>query len=108
MDALSKYGVSHKVELVVGDSSPYRIDEESVDLVVIHGDYSYDGVKRNFENWCPVQRTGGHILFDDSYPTRFGSYSKGVFKLLEEIHEHNTMKLRKIAIKGTVRHYQKV
>jgi predicted O-methyltransferase YrrM len=108
MDALSKYELNHKVELVVGDSSTFRMGEESVDLVFVDGDHSYDGVKGDFENWYPALRTGGHILFDDSCPTRFGSCATGVFELLEEIDRDNTIRLKKIAIKGSLTHYQKV
>ena len=102
-DALSKFGFSHKVQLVIGDSSTFKMSNESVDLVFV------DGVKRDFENWYPALRTSGHILFDDSYPTRFGSYSKGVFKLMEEIDRgDNMIKLKKIAVKGSLTHYQKL
>lgn len=41
------------------------IREQTIDLLVIDGDHSYAGVKRDFENYRDLVRAGGLILFDD-------------------------------------------
>lgn len=41
------------------------IDGKAIDLLVIDGDHSYAGVKRDFENYRDFVRVGGFILFDD-------------------------------------------
>ncbi|WP_202307487.1 FkbM family methyltransferase [Mesorhizobium sp. L-8-10] len=35
------------------------------DVLIIDGDHSFDGVKFDFENYAPMVRPGGYILFDD-------------------------------------------
>jgi FkbM family methyltransferase len=35
------------------------------DVLIIDGDHSLDGVKFDFENYAPMVRSGGYILFDD-------------------------------------------
>jgi len=36
-----------------------------VDLLFIDGDHSYEGVKKDFENYSPLVESGGYIIFDD-------------------------------------------
>ncbi len=36
-----------------------------IDLLVIDGDHSYEGVKRDFENYFPKLRQGGVVIIDD-------------------------------------------
>lgn len=35
------------------------------DVLIIDGDHSFDGVKFDFENYAPMVRPGGYVLFDD-------------------------------------------
>jgi cephalosporin hydroxylase len=47
-----------------------------LDLLFIDGDHSYDGVKADFNNYSPLLREGGLIVFHDILPdfrTRFGT-----------------------------------
>lgn len=37
----------------------------SINLLVIDGDHSYDGVKFDFENYFPLLQPGGYVVFDD-------------------------------------------
>ncbi len=67
---LSATGVpaaAHKIiQKLSGD--PAAIAAASVreyDLLLIDGDHSYDGVRQDFENYAPLVRKGGIILFDD-------------------------------------------
>lgn len=106
--ALSKYGWDKKVKLVVSDSTTYKAERESLDLVLIDGDHSYEGVKKDFLNFYPAVKKQGHILFDDSSPTRFGSCSEGVVKLLREIENDGRFSMKKVTVMGTMSHYRKI
>lgn len=35
------------------------------DVLIIDGDHSYAGVKTDFENYAPLVRVGGYVIFDD-------------------------------------------
>lgn len=39
----------------------------SIDFLFIDGDHSYNGVKADFENYAPLVRPGGLIVFHDVY-----------------------------------------
>lgn len=39
--------------------------ERQYDVLVIDADHSYAGVKTDFENYAPLVRVGGYIVFDD-------------------------------------------
>jgi GT2 family glycosyltransferase len=61
-DMVTQYrGDSHDLELVK------RINAEagSIDLLFIDGDHSYEGVKKDFENFYDLVRTDGFIIFHD-------------------------------------------
>lgn len=42
-----------------------QMSDKTLDLLVIDGDHSYDGVKRDFENYLGNVRKGGFIIIDD-------------------------------------------
>lgn len=61
------------------------LDGQSLDLLFIDGDHSYEGVKHDFEMFSPLVRAGGLIAFHDIVPdylTRYGTdtgnYAGGV------------------------------
>lgn len=37
----------------------------SIDLLIIDGDHSYEGVKFDFDNYFPLLQPGGYVIFDD-------------------------------------------
>jgi predicted O-methyltransferase YrrM len=39
---------------------------ESVDVIFIDGDHTYEAVRKDFEDWFPHVKTGGLIMFHDS------------------------------------------
>ena len=41
------------------------ISDKKIDVLFIDGDHSYEGVKRDFENYSPFVRKGGLIAFHD-------------------------------------------
>lgn len=88
------------VRCIRGNSSDIRVREKvkkwlgksTIDVLFIDGDHSYQGVKADFENYSPMVRKGGLILFHDiveDYSTRFGkptpSYTGGVPKFWKEL-----------------------
>jgi hypothetical protein len=56
------------VRLLAGESCTVDLDVDSVDLVLIDGDHSYEGAKSDFERWGYRVRVGGHVLMDDALP----------------------------------------
>ncbi len=43
-----------------------EVEKKPIDLLFIDGDHTYDAVKKDFEDWLPFVKKGGHILFHDS------------------------------------------
>lgn len=68
------------VDIMVGDSRTIDIDTGEVDLVLIDGDHTYEGVKNDFERFGKRARVGGAVLFDDAF-------DEGLFKA----HPDNTV-----------------
>jgi cephalosporin hydroxylase len=83
---------SQRVELAMpSDSqSPATVDRvrgltdgRPVDFLFIDGDHSYEGVKRDFELWSPLVRSGGIIALHDMKP----DHPDGVPRLWAELHD---------------------
>ncbi len=74
------------------------IKNRPIDFLFIDGDHSYDGVKKDYELFSPLVRSGGVIAFHDivtDYFTRYqqntGTYTGGVPKFwgeLKQIHSN--------------------
>jgi predicted O-methyltransferase YrrM len=93
-DMCKRFGLS--VNLVVGDSRTVEIETGEVDLVVIDGDHSYDGVKNDFERFGTRVRVGGAVLFDDAFEEGiFRTHSDTVGPLVREIIGEGEFKLVK-------------
>lgn len=74
------------VDLLVGDSYTIEVDTGVVDLVLIDGDHSYEGVRNDFERFGKRVRVGGRVLFDDVFSEAlFTSHTDTVGRLVEEI-----------------------
>jgi len=83
-DACERLGLS--VQLIVGDSRTVEIDTGEVDLVLIDGDHSYEGVKSDFERFGRRVRVGGAVLFDDAFDEGiFKTHSDTVGRLVREV-----------------------
>jgi predicted O-methyltransferase YrrM len=68
-------GLSHELADAFGP--------ESVDMVFIDGDHSYNGVKRDFDAWFDKIKTGGYFAFHDcvkSFP---------VYQYKKEVLDHD-------------------
>lgn len=83
-DVCRRFGL--KVHLVVGDSRVVQVDTGEVDLVLIDGDHSYEGVRNDFERFGQRVRVGGAILFDDAVDDGlFTAHSDTVGRLVREV-----------------------
>ena len=59
------------------------LQDKQVDILFIDGDHQYEGVKRDFELWSPLVRSGGVIVFHDIVKCDANNY--GVHILWEEL-----------------------
>ena len=57
--------------LLAGDSRTIEGDTGEVDLVLIDGDHSYEGVRSDFERFGMRVRRGGAVLLDDAFDEPF-------------------------------------
>lgn len=85
---------------------------EPIDVIFIDGDHTYPAVKQDFEDWYPLVKTGGLILFHDSRketgtdPNTFNRGWAGPTKLAEELKTSSQVKLVDEAFSITV--WQKI
>lgn len=84
--ALERFGLAHKVHLVVGDSRTLEPPSHEIELLFIDGDHSYEGAKADFERWSQFVTVGGHVLFHDAVDTGgYGNVYPGVARAVGEI-----------------------
>jgi len=69
-NAMSRYGVSNRIELKVGYSNEFVGDVGEIDLLFIDGDHSINGATYDYETYAPKIKPGGYLVFDDYDPTR--------------------------------------
>ena len=107
---LKEMELEDNVVIEVADSSTYDTQyyNESqigrVSVLLIDGDHTYKGVKKDYENWFPVVREGGHILFHDSCATREEATARPeVEKFVREI--ESTLIMKKQI--GSLTHFEK-
>ncbi len=70
VDNMSRVGATDEtLEVIVGlaEDPPIlqRLADRRFDLLVIDGDHSLDGVRRDFENYAGAVEPGGYIIIDD-------------------------------------------
>ena len=84
-DALERYGIAHRVTLVVGDSRTAEPPPRPCDLLLVDGDHSYEGVKADFEAWHERVAVGGHLVFHDAVGGQLTRPHEGVIRFVEEL-----------------------
>lgn len=84
--ALGRYGLAHKVHLLVADSRTAEPPKRPIEVLFIDGDHSYEGAKADFDRWGDLVQVGGHLLFHDAVDTGgYGNVYPGVAQLVAEI-----------------------
>jgi predicted O-methyltransferase YrrM len=85
-EALERFGLAHKVHLLVADSRTAEPPPEPIEALFIDGDHSYEGAKADFERWSEYVRPGGQVLLHDAVDTGgYGNHYPGVVRLVAEI-----------------------
>lgn len=70
--------------------------EDTYDVVIIDGDHSYEGVRRDFVNYAPMVREGGFIIFDDYGLPEW----QGVTDFVDELIAEEPLRLQKVLLSG--------
>ena len=84
--ALERYGLAHKVHLLVADSRTVDPPSRPLEVLFVDGDHSYEGARADFERWGAFVRPGGHLLFHDAVDSGgYGNFYPGVARLMAEI-----------------------
>ncbi len=84
--ALERYGLAHKVHMLVADSRTAEPPHRPIEVLFIDGDHSYEGAKADFERWGEFVLPGGHLLVHDAVDTGgYGNVYPGVAQLIAEI-----------------------
>lgn len=74
------------VELLVGDSRTIEVDTGEVDIVLVDGDHTYEGVRTDVERFGPRLEIGGALLLDDVYDDFFvPSHPESAGRLVREL-----------------------
>lgn len=105
-NVLERFGLSHKVELVMHDSGTFEVDPASFDLIFIDGDHSYKGVRRDYDHLKQSLKLGGHLLFHDAvYGRRFVTLVDGPGLCSDEIQKNDSEWFTKVAEVGSIVHF---
>lgn len=84
------------VRLLVGDSRTLEVDTGEVDLVLIDGDHSYEGVSTDFNRFGRRVRLGGSVLIDDAFDDAFvPSHPESAGRLVTEVVGEGDFRLKK-------------
>ena len=104
-EALSRYGLADRVELVVADSR--TAEGPSVDLLLVDGDHSYEGASSDWKAWRDRVKPGGHVVFHDAVPDGLARPHEGVVRLMEEVRRDEPAFAHRGGA-GTLAHFQRV
>ena len=89
--ALARYGLTDRVNLVVGDSRTAVPPPRPASLVFVDGDHTYDGARADYERWRELVAPGGDMLFHDAVDVGgYGNHYPGIARLVEEIERDDT------------------
>jgi predicted O-methyltransferase YrrM len=85
-DALVRYGLDHKVHLLVADSRTAAPPPAPLELLFVDGDHTYEGAWLDFTRWGEFVRPGGHLLFHDAVDTGgYGNHYPGITRVVAEV-----------------------
>jgi predicted O-methyltransferase YrrM len=85
------------VELLVGDSRTIDVDTGGeIDILLVDGDHTYEGVRTDVERFGPKLRIGGALLLDDAFDDFFiPSHFESVGRLVRELERDGSYRLVK-------------
>lgn len=78
----SHYGSFTSLLRMTFDEAVKLFEDESIDLLHIDGEHTYEVVRHDFDNWWPKVRPGGVVALHDSFERQ---HDFGVWKLMEEL-----------------------
>jgi predicted O-methyltransferase YrrM len=85
-DALERYALADRVDVIVADSRTAEPPPAPVDVLLVDGDHSYEGVSADWRHWRGRLAAGGHVLFHDAVDYGgFGTHVEGVGRLVAEL-----------------------
>ncbi len=103
---LSRFYTNHRVRIIRDLSSEYFKDtkEESLDVVYIDGDHSYEGCSKDLEDSYKVVKKGGWIMGHDYKFTSKckENYDFGVGKAVDEFCSKYNLKIDHFGMDGCV------
>jgi predicted O-methyltransferase YrrM len=93
-DFCQRFGLD--VEILVGDSRTIELKTGEVDVVLVDGDHTYEGVRADVERFGQRLRVGGALLLDDAYDDFFvPSHPESVGRLVAELQDEGAFRLVK-------------
>ena len=109
---LLRLGLSERCDLRLANSTSVIVPPESLDLVFVDGDHSYEGVSGDIQHWLPALRPGAHLVVHDgrtiSPPLPWNAppdcETLGVRRAVAELRLRPT--LTEIQASGTLVHFQ--
>lgn len=72
------------IHRMTSEEASKEIEDESIDIVFIDADHSYEGVKNDIIYWAPKVKSGGIISGHDYDLPRFPGVKKAVLEFFEE------------------------
>lgn len=108
-DALARYGLESRVNVLVQNSTTVKVRDESYDLVFVDGDHSYHGAKKDYLNWKNGVKKGGQLVFHDAASMRpFSKGSPGLISQMSEIERDYAHQFEKVDAVGTLVHFRRL
>lgn len=106
--ALDRYGLSDRVELVVGDSRVADPPPTAPSAIFVDGDHTYEGARADHERWSELLAPGGDLLFHDAVDAGgYGNQYPGIERLVGEI-ERGDPRFARRPDTGSIAHFVRV
>jgi predicted O-methyltransferase YrrM len=103
--ALERYGLTEKVQLVVGDSRTADAPSSAPSVVFVDGDHTYEGARADHERWGELVAPGGDLLYHDAVDAGgYGNHYPGIARLVAEI-ERDDRRFERQPDTGSIAHF---